>query len=245
MCGRITQNVKSETLVANYGVRHHPELDLTPHYNGAPGQDFLAVRNWGGERLLEALRWGYIAGCAVSKPGAKRLINARSETVHEKPSFGSASARAPSRSTPPAPGCTTSRGRRTWCPQPASRRSPPGATLPRPRSATGWSGSGATASARLPRARPTSSAPFSPTGAASRAWCSRGSSSGTTTRGPARTPRWSARADDRPEAGRVFAPSPRSPCAPWRTPCTCSGGPAVTAHPRGREIRARPAGRPR
>lgn len=32
MCGRITQTVKLETLVAKYGTRNHPELDLTPHY---------------------------------------------------------------------------------------------------------------------------------------------------------------------------------------------------------------------
>ena len=38
MCVRITQTVKPETLAEQYG------LDLTPHYNGAPGQRFVAVR---------------------------------------------------------------------------------------------------------------------------------------------------------------------------------------------------------
>ena len=87
MCGRITQKVTLETLVAKYRVRSDHELDLTPHYNGAPGQDFVAVRNQAGTPMLEELRWGYIPGWAANKPGAKRLINARSETVHEKPSF--------------------------------------------------------------------------------------------------------------------------------------------------------------
>ena len=90
MCGRITQTPKLETLVAKYGARTHPGLDLTPHYNGAPGQDFVAVRNRGGGRVLEELRWGYIPSWAAQKPGAKRLINARCGTVHEKPSFRSA-----------------------------------------------------------------------------------------------------------------------------------------------------------
>ena len=90
MCGRITQNVKFETLVTKYGAREHPQLDLTPHYNGAPGQDFVAVRSKGGERVLEELRWGYIPEWEASKPGARRLINARCETVHERPSFRSA-----------------------------------------------------------------------------------------------------------------------------------------------------------
>ena len=90
MCGRITQNVKLETLVAKYGVRENPQLDLTPHYNGAPGQDFVVVRREGSERRLGEFRWGYIPSWASNKPGAKRLINARCETVHEKPSFRAA-----------------------------------------------------------------------------------------------------------------------------------------------------------
>ena len=84
MCGRVTQSLKLETLVAKYGVREHPKLDLTPHYNGCPGQDFVVVRNEGGERRLGELRWGRIPSWAEKKPGAKRLINARSETVHGK-----------------------------------------------------------------------------------------------------------------------------------------------------------------
>ena len=90
MCGRITQNLKLESLVTKYGVRKDPELDLTPHYNGAPGQDFVAVRAVGKERVLKELRWGDIPSWARNKPGAKRLINARSETVLEKPTFRSA-----------------------------------------------------------------------------------------------------------------------------------------------------------
>ena len=90
MCGRITQNLKLESLVTKYGVRKDPELDLTPHYNGAPGQDFVAVRAVGKERVLKKLRWGDIPSWARNKPGAKRLINARSETVLEKPTFRSA-----------------------------------------------------------------------------------------------------------------------------------------------------------
>ena len=51
-----------------------------------------------------------------------------------------------------------------------------------------------------------------------KAWCSPGSSSGTTIHRRVRTPRWSTKAGDRPEAGRGFAPSPRAACGPWRTP---------------------------
>ena len=59
MCGRITQNLQLESLIAKYHLRNQPELDLIPHYNGAPGQDIVAVRTQGGARVLEELRWGY------------------------------------------------------------------------------------------------------------------------------------------------------------------------------------------
>ena len=87
MCGRITQNVKSEKLVEKYRVRLEPGLDLTPHYNGTPGQEFLVVRSVGNQRELREMQWGEIPEWARNQPGARRLINARSETVHEKASF--------------------------------------------------------------------------------------------------------------------------------------------------------------
>ena len=114
---------------------------------------------------------------------------------------GGAARRLPRSQRPRRVAAQLSRVRRTRCPRPASRRSPPDGTSARPRCATAWSGSGATARASLPRARPTSSAPCSPTAVASRAWCSRGSSSGTTIRRLGRTPGWSARAGDRPASG--------------------------------------------
>ena len=90
MCGRITQKLTLETLVAKYGARELPELDLTPRFNGCPGHDFVAVRTQGRERRLAELRWGRIPEWAANQPGARRLINARSETVHAKPAFRAA-----------------------------------------------------------------------------------------------------------------------------------------------------------
>ena len=87
MCGRITQDLKPKTLVERYGVRVDPELDLTPHYNGAPGQRFVAVQATSNRRVLNELQWGEIPSWARNQPGARRLINARSETVLEKPTF--------------------------------------------------------------------------------------------------------------------------------------------------------------
>ena len=48
------------------------------------------VRPAGKDRVLVEQRWGRFPEWAANQPGARRLINARSETVHEKPAFRSA-----------------------------------------------------------------------------------------------------------------------------------------------------------
>ena len=90
MCGRVTQNVELKTLIAKYGVREDPELQLIPRYNGAPGQEFGVVRDDEGERVLSEFEWGHVPSWGRDGPMGRRLINARSETVHEKPTFRTA-----------------------------------------------------------------------------------------------------------------------------------------------------------
>ena len=90
MCGRVTQSVDLKTLSAKYGAGEHPELELSPRYNGCPGDEFVVVRNDDEERVLSQFEWGWFPSWSKDKLMARRLINARSETVHEKPSFQSA-----------------------------------------------------------------------------------------------------------------------------------------------------------
>ncbi len=66
--------------------------DLRPRYNIAPGQDVLCVIR-DGENRIEHLRWGLIPFWAKDPAVGNRLINARAETVAEKPSFRSAFAK--------------------------------------------------------------------------------------------------------------------------------------------------------
>lgn len=66
------------------------EADFPPRAHVAPGQPIAAVRMENGQRRLALLRWGFIpAWVKEVKPG-KPLINARGETVLEKPSFRNA-----------------------------------------------------------------------------------------------------------------------------------------------------------
>ena len=67
-----------------------PPRNLRPRYNVAPSQDVAVVRAADGGRSLSILRWGLIPAWARDPAIGYRLINARSETVAEKPSFRSA-----------------------------------------------------------------------------------------------------------------------------------------------------------
>lgn len=60
---------------------------LTPRYNSAPTQPMPVVIEGGGENRLETMRWGLVPAWAKDTRAGSNLINARSETVSEKPSF--------------------------------------------------------------------------------------------------------------------------------------------------------------
>ena len=67
-----------------------PALNLRPRYNLAPSQSAAVVRVEAGERRLALLRWGLIPAWAPDPRIGHRLINARAETVAEKPAFRAA-----------------------------------------------------------------------------------------------------------------------------------------------------------
>lgn len=79
-----------------FGVeKWEPAETLAPDWNVAPTKSVYAVlerplkdaRERGPVRQLRALRWGLVPSWAKSPEGAAKMINARAETVHEKPSF--------------------------------------------------------------------------------------------------------------------------------------------------------------
>jgi len=89
MCGRYTLSTPVGTLAEEFDIAG-PLPELPPSYNVAPTQEVPAVvaAGSGGEgRRLEMLRWGLIPSWADDPGIGARMINARSETVAEKPSF--------------------------------------------------------------------------------------------------------------------------------------------------------------
>ena len=89
MCGRFAFYSPSEATAALFGASG--SLDMKPRYNIAPTQDIAAIRNdESGGRELTALRWGLIPFWAKDPSIGNRMINARAETVAEKPAFRAA-----------------------------------------------------------------------------------------------------------------------------------------------------------
>jgi putative SOS response-associated peptidase YedK len=91
MCGRFTL-VSPFVAVTERFHAPAPRGDLRPRYNIAPGQDVLCVIR-DGENRIETLRWGLIPFWAKDPAIGNRFINARAETLAEKPSFRNACAR--------------------------------------------------------------------------------------------------------------------------------------------------------
>ena len=66
-------------------------MNLRPRYNGCPTLDFAACRvGESGTRTIAKLRWGLVSAWAKDTKMGARLINARAETVHERPAFRAA-----------------------------------------------------------------------------------------------------------------------------------------------------------
>lgn len=89
MCGRFVQQSTLETLVDHFAI-DVVTCEVAPRFNVAPTQEVLAIVAHEGKRRLGKLRWGLVPHWAKDASGGGRLINARSETAHEKPSFRTA-----------------------------------------------------------------------------------------------------------------------------------------------------------
>ena len=88
MCGRFVRSSSAETIAATFGVEIG---DLPASYNIAPSQSVAAI--WQLPDLdpqLRWLRWGLIPAWAKDPKIGYKLINARAETVAEKPLFRAA-----------------------------------------------------------------------------------------------------------------------------------------------------------
>lgn len=91
MCGRYSITTPLEALTELFDVESG--LNLRPRYNVAPTQDVPVLRLGEAGRELTTMYWGLVPFWAKDKSIGAKMINARSETAAEKPSFRQAYAK--------------------------------------------------------------------------------------------------------------------------------------------------------
>lgn len=95
MCGRYAASASPEDLVEEFEVERVDVLELAPDYNVAPTASVPAILarpsrtdpDRGPVRRLRTLRWGLIPSWAKERSIGAKMINARMETVADKPAF--------------------------------------------------------------------------------------------------------------------------------------------------------------
>jgi putative SOS response-associated peptidase YedK len=90
MCGRFVAFSTIDEIQKHFGVDRFLAEQVQPSCNVAPTQEVAVVRREGDERVLEAMHWGLVPFWAKDPSIGNRMINARVETVAEKPSFKAA-----------------------------------------------------------------------------------------------------------------------------------------------------------
>src|SRR3954469_19009669 len=88
MCGRFVITSTPEALRRLFGYIDQP--NFPPRYNVAPTQPVPVVIMENGIRQFRLMRWGFVPGWVKDPRGFALLINARAETVVDKPAFRNA-----------------------------------------------------------------------------------------------------------------------------------------------------------
>ncbi|MDP3981125.1 MAG: SOS response-associated peptidase [Chlamydiota bacterium] len=86
MCGRYTITKGAKELIGRFSF-NDADNTFRPRYNAAPKQVLPVVCRTAGQNILRMMRWGLIPSWANEASIGQKMINARAETLHSKPSF--------------------------------------------------------------------------------------------------------------------------------------------------------------
>ena len=87
MCGRFSLTVQDADLEAFFGLEETDGM-YVPRFNGAPGQSLpVILAEAEAAPLLRLFRWGLVPSWAKDPRIGYKMINARAETILEKPAF--------------------------------------------------------------------------------------------------------------------------------------------------------------
>lgn len=86
MCGRFTMLMPVDQVARMFAALPSNDLPFSPNYNICPTNDLAVVIGGEGRRLV-SMRWGFVPQWYKTVSDGPLLINARAETVAEKPAF--------------------------------------------------------------------------------------------------------------------------------------------------------------
>jgi putative SOS response-associated peptidase YedK len=87
MCGRFTLHTPESKIRDTFNLEHTEALGLKPRYNIAPSQPIPVIRDTDSGKEMVMARWGLIPSWSKESKTKYSTINARIETVAEKPSY--------------------------------------------------------------------------------------------------------------------------------------------------------------
>lgn len=88
MCGRMVVTQPVDAMAALFAALPANDLPVVPNYNVCPTDDaHVITTDETGQRRLTSMRWGFIPAWYKKPGGGPLLINARSETIADKPAF--------------------------------------------------------------------------------------------------------------------------------------------------------------
>ena len=90
MCGRFAVTLPPDAMAQLFQAQPDNALPRVPNYNVCPTNQVHVVRQSETGRRLVGMRWGFIPHWYKEENGGPLLINARAETIAEKPAFKSA-----------------------------------------------------------------------------------------------------------------------------------------------------------
>ena len=87
MCGRFTLHTPESRIRETFNLEHTEPLGLNLRYNIAPSQEIPIIRNSDTSREMMLARWGLIPGWSKESKTKYSTINARIESIAEKPTY--------------------------------------------------------------------------------------------------------------------------------------------------------------
>ncbi|MGH1330947.1 MAG: SOS response-associated peptidase [Paracoccaceae bacterium] len=90
MCGRVAVTLPNDAMAQLFAAAPANDLPNPPNFNVCPTDQIAVVTGDEGRRKLRAMRWGFIPKWYKTPGDGPLLINARGETIAQKPAFAEA-----------------------------------------------------------------------------------------------------------------------------------------------------------